>query len=145
MSMYSTYGESKSAVVERFIRTLKDLMTKEFTESNTRDWVKLLPKVLNVYNKRYHRSIKMSPMDASNPDNEALVYTNMYPEKREKKIKSPKFKVGDDVRISRVKGIFEKGMDINYSYEVFKINEVIMSNPITYKLQDKDHFILKNY
>ena len=48
--MYSTYGESKSAVVERFIRTLKDMMTKEFTEANTRNWVKLLPKVLDMYN-----------------------------------------------------------------------------------------------
>ena len=143
MSMYSTYGESKSAVVERFIRTLKDLMTKEFTEYNTRNWVELLPKVLNVYNNRVHRTIKMSPMEASDPDNEALVHRNMYPVKREKKVKKPQFKVGDDVRISRVKGIFEKGMENNFSYEVFKIAEVLNTDPVTYKIKDESGEVLE--
>ena len=35
ITMYSTYGESKAAVVERFIRTIKDIMTKVFTENHT--------------------------------------------------------------------------------------------------------------
>ena len=143
MSMYSTYGESKSVVVERFIRTLKDIMTKEFTEYNTRNWVKLLPKALDLYNNRVHRTIKMTPIEASDPDNEASVYRNMYPEKKEKKIKKPQFKVGDEVRISRVKGIFEKGMDNNFSYEVFKIHEVLKTNPVTYKLKDYDGEVLE--
>ena len=85
--MYSTYCESKSAVVERFIRTLKDMMTKEFTEKNTRNWVKLLPKVLDMYNNRFHKTIKMSPIDASDHKNEIIVYHILYPENKEKKIK----------------------------------------------------------
>ena len=47
-----------------------------------------------------------------------------------------KFKVGDQVRISRVKGTFEKGYEPNFSYEVFTVKEVLDTNPITYKLVD---------
>ena len=37
--MYSTFGESKSVIVERFNRTLKTWMWRQFTEENTRRWV----------------------------------------------------------------------------------------------------------
>ena len=50
--IYSTYGESKSAVVERFIRTLKELIVPIFTETNSRDWVSILPDVMKTYNNR---------------------------------------------------------------------------------------------
>ena len=141
--MYSTYGESKSAVVERFIRTLKDMMTKEFTEKNTRNWVKLLPKVLDMYNNRFHKTIKMSPIDASDHKNETIVYHNIYPENKQKKIKKSQFSVGDDVRISRVKGIFEKEMENNFSYEVFKIDKILDTDPVTYKLKDYNREVLE--
>ena len=134
--MYSTYGESKSVIVERFIRTLKDMMTREFTETNSRNWVKLLPKVLDEYNNRVHKTTGMSPIDASDPDNEVVVYLHMYPKEEERKSQKSKFSVGDDVRISRVKNIFEKGMEPNFSHEVFKIDKVLDTDPITYKIKD---------
>ena len=63
--MYSTYSENKSAVVERFNRTLKTNMWKRFTAENTRKWIDMLPKLLSDYNNRKHSSIKMSPIKAS--------------------------------------------------------------------------------
>ncbi|HRP37929.1 MAG TPA: transposase family protein, partial [Candidatus Dojkabacteria bacterium] len=42
MSMYSTYGESKSVVVERFIRTIKTMISKVFTLKNTHNWLSIL-------------------------------------------------------------------------------------------------------
>ena len=36
---YSTYGEHKSVVAERFNRTLKEMMWKRFTAENTRNWI----------------------------------------------------------------------------------------------------------
>ena len=48
----------------------------------------------------------------------------------------PKFSVGDSVRISRIKGIFEKGYLPNYSEELFKIVEVKRTDPVTYILKD---------
>ena len=46
-----------------------------------------------------------------------------------------KFKV-DDLRISRSKGIFEKGYKFNWSEELFKVVKVLQSNPITFHLED---------
>ena len=133
--IYSTYGESKSVVIERFIRSLKELIIPIFTEINTRNWVKLLPNVVNTYNNRYHKSVGMTPTEASDPKYAVDVLTRLS-QKRERKKHKPKFKVGDKVRISRQKGIFEKGHEYNFSYEVFKITKVLDTDPVTYHLAD---------
>jgi len=136
ITIYSTYGESKSAVVERFIRTLKELITPIFTEINTRNWVKLLPSILKIYNNRFHKSIKMTPIEASDSKNANRVLLNFSSKKTKTKKHKPKFKVGDDVRISRQKGIFEKGHEYNFSYEVFKVIKVLNTDPVTYQIAD---------
>jgi len=41
---YSTHREHKSAVVERFNRTLKTNMWKRYTAENTRNWIDMLDK-----------------------------------------------------------------------------------------------------
>ena len=91
---------------------------------------------MDDYNNRVHKTIGMFPIDASDPDNEVIAYLHMYPKKEERKVKKSQFSVGDDVRISRVKDIFEKGMEPNFSYEVFKIDKVLDTNPATYKIKD---------
>ena len=47
-----------------------------------------------------------------------------------------KFKLGDSVRVSKYKTIFEKGYTPNWSTEVFKIVKVRQTNPVTYLLED---------
>ncbi|XP_036146974.1 uncharacterized protein LOC118647008 [Monomorium pharaonis] len=47
-----------------------------------------------------------------------------------------KFKVGDSVRVSKYKIIFEKGYTPNWTTEVFKIVKVQRTNPVTYLLED---------
>lgn len=47
-----------------------------------------------------------------------------------------RYKVGDWVRISKVKGLFEKGYTPNWSTEVFEVYEAIQSNPPTYRIRD---------
>lgn len=133
--IYSTYGESKSVVVERFIRTLKEMITRQFTSKNSRNWIKILPDVLHEYNNRVHRTIKMTPTQASDAKNEVSVYTHIHHHSPRKNNK-PQFKVGDSVRISRLKGTFEKGYQPNFSYEVFTVSNVLDTNPTTYKLAD---------
>ena len=54
-------------------------------------------------------------------------------------IYKPKFKIGDLVRISRVKEIFEKGFHDNYSRAVYKVVKVLPTTPITYNLTDFDN------
>jgi len=53
------------------------------------------------------------------------------------KIADPsKFKVGDSVRVSKYKTIFEKGYTPNWTTEVFTIVKMQRTNPVTYLLED---------
>ena len=48
----------------------------------------------------------------------------------------PKYKVGDKVRISVKKDIFEKGFTINWSDKIYTITEILKTLPPTYKIKD---------
>ena len=62
----------------------------------------------------------------------------LHEQKSSKKQKNvPNFHVGDNVRISRQKDVFEKG-DYNFTYEVFKVADVLNTDLVTYKLVDYD-------
>jgi hypothetical protein len=130
---YSTHGESKSVIVERFNRTLKANMWKRFTALNTRNWIDLLEKLMNDYNNKKHSTIKMKPIDASLIKNQSTVFGNMY---RAMPHIKPKFDLGDSVRISRLKGVFEKGYLPNWSEELFTISEIKHTDPTTYIIKD---------
>ena len=119
---YSTYSEHKSAVVERFNRTLKELMWKRFTAENTRNWIDMLDTLMHKYNNRIHSTIGMTPVRASQQGNESKVLENIVAKTRSVLTKKPKFKVGDKVRISRTKTTFEKGYLPNWSEELYVID-----------------------
>jgi len=142
--MYSTFGDHKSMIVERFNRTLKSRMWKRFTQDNTRRWVDMLPELMAEYNKSNHSSIDMSPNAASKltAANEQKLWKEVYGEtatetKAVKKGKA-KFKLGDFVRVSRIKGIFEKGYLPRWSQEMFKVVSITYSDPIVYAVEDWD-------
>ena len=42
ITRYSTHGEHKPAIAERFNRTLKERMWYRFTAENTRNWIDML-------------------------------------------------------------------------------------------------------
>ena len=134
IEMYSTENEEKSSVVERWNRTMKRRMFKYFSASNTNNYVDVLSTLLHNYNNSKHRSIKMSPEEASFKKNEAKVYSNLYGDLEPPP--KPKYSVGDMVRISKKKGIFEKGYMPNWTEEIFAIYEVQRTNPPTYKIKD---------
>ncbi|XP_029666089.1 uncharacterized protein LOC115237291 [Formica exsecta] len=53
------------------------------------------------------------------------------------KIAGPaKFKVGDPVRVSKYKTIFEKSYTSNWTTEMFKIVKAQRTNPVIYLLED---------
>ena len=131
--MYSTHNEGKAVVIERFNRSLKGAMFKYFSANSTRNYVKILPSLVHRYNHRRHRTIKMTPHEASQKKNEERVKGNI---EKPKKAKPPKFKLGDLVRVSKLKNIFAKGYTPNWTEEVFEIDQILPTNPITYKLID---------
>ena len=143
ITRYSTHGEHKSAVVERFNRTLKEKMWKRFTSENTRRWIDKLDTLLHEYNNRFHSTIGMTPTEASLKENEVKVIQNTLDKTRVVIKTKPKYKAGDKVRISRIKGIFEKGYLPNWSEEVFTVDQVQKTIPVTYIVKDSLDEILK--
>lgn len=130
---YSTYSVMKASVVERFNRTLKNNMWKKFTLNGSYKWIDELPNLLITYNNQKHRTIGMRPSDVT-PYNAKHLLSTVY---NHVKIIAPnKFKLGDLVRVSKFKTIFEKGYTPNWTTEIFKINKVQQTNPITYLLED---------
>ena len=131
ITLYHTYSGMKSVYVERFNRTLKEMMYKYFTEHNTDYYLDVLDDFINTYNNTIHSRTKIKPID--------VYFNDKKPQSKMKTFNDiqPKFKVGDYVRISRVKGTFEKGYTARWSKEVFEVEKVGKSNyPFMYSLQD---------
>ena len=143
IKIYSTENEEKSSVVERWNRTIKSKMWKQFTVQGNTQYLDMLPKILKQYNDTKHSSIKMTPTETSKKSNEGTVYFNLYGDMKQVTSK-PKFKVGDNVRISKYKwNVFDKGYTPNWTEELFIINKIQYTNPITYELKDLNNEEIK--
>ena len=84
--------------------------------------------IVDEYNNTYHSAIKMKPVNIK--DNTYIDF------KKEVNDKHPKFKVGDNVRISKYKNIFGKGYMPNWSEEVFIVSKIKNTVPWTYVIND---------
>ena len=137
IGLYHTYGRGKSVVVERFNRTLKTIMWKTLTAKNSHAWVDELPSLIKKYNNTIHTTLAMSPNHASSkPEAAEKRWEEL--KKKVKKAGKPKYKVGDVVRVSRSKGVFEKGYDVNWSREQFTVFNVDASrSPVVYHIKDR--------
>ena len=134
--LYATENEEKSSIAERWIRTMKEKMFKYFTDNNTYNYIDALPELVEDYNNTVHSSTKLTPTDASKEENELKVWRNLYPDRYKTSRLNPKFSVGDEVRITKKKKVFEKGYTTRWTEEIFTIKEIRETNPITYKLED---------
>ena len=142
VKIYHTNSHLKAVIVERFNRSLRELMMKEFVKNNNTVWYNILPKLIKIYNNRYHSTIKMKPTEV-NKSNEKYIKENIYTYDKTSKI--PKFKIGDLVRISlKRRDLFDKPSgNIKWSEELFKIHSINKSNVITYKIKDLNDEIIK--
>ena len=135
---FTTKNETKCSIVERFNRTLKTKMWKYFTYANTHVYLNVLSKLVKSYNKTVHSSIKMKPKDVT-IYNQHIALQNLYGNKTQV-VSNPKpaFRIGDNVRISKLKHSFMKGYEGNWSYEIFTVVKVILRNPPVYIIKDYD-------
>ena len=93
------------------------MIQKHLTATNTSRYIDILQKLIDEYNNRYHSSIKMTPFQASDPENREKVLRNLYSDIKDAKKSKPHFRVGDKVRIYRYKRTFEKGYKPNWTKE----------------------------
>ena len=114
--MYSAHNGGKSVVAERFVITLKNKIYKHVTLISKNVYIDKLDDIVNEYNNTYHGTIKLKLIDVK--DNTYLDFG------KENNGKDPKFQVGDHVKVSKYKKIFEKGNTPNWSEEVSVIKKV---------------------
>ena len=135
VKIYHTNSHLKAVVIERFNRSLCELMMKEFVKNNNTIWYNILPKLIKINNNRFHSTIKMAPIQL-NKSNEKHIKENIYA--YNKTSKNPKFKIGDLITVSlRRRDLFDKPSgNIKWSEELFKIHSINKSNVITYKIKD---------
>lgn len=139
---YSTYSVMKASIVERFNRTLKGMMWKQFSLTGSFKWIDMIESLVDKYNNTVHSTIKMKPRDVK-ASNEKQILRNAYNSQKHETFLKPKYKIGENVRISKHKHIFEKGYTPNYTTEIFKIKKIKRTNPITYILEDYHGEIIK--
>ena len=128
IEMYSTLNEGKSVVAERFIKTLKNKIYKHMITIGKDVYFNDLDDIVKKYNNTVHSSIKMKRKDVT--DDSFAEYSE------ETNKKSPRFKIGDHVRISKYKNIVAKGYTTNWAEEVFVVNKVQNTVPWTYLIND---------
>jgi len=136
INLYSTHTTMKASIIERFNRTLKTKMWKQLHLNGSFKWIDILSELIKVYNNTKHSTIKMTPKKAhtSNKRIEQHLLNTVYNYKSEMKLS--KFQAGEHVRISKQKHLFEKGYTANWTGEIFKIDKVLQTSPITYLLKD---------
>jgi hypothetical protein len=139
VELYSTENEEKSCVIERWNRTMKEKMFKYCSANSTRRYVDVLNDMVSRYNNTRHSSIKMTPVAASDKKNESIVFMNLYGKLAPLgtfEQSSPKFSVGDKVRITKKKKTFEHGYTPRWTEEIFTVSRIQYTDPITYKITD---------
>ena len=100
------------------------------------NWVNILNDAVITYNNNIHSTINMTPVDASNNTDKVRIYV--------KSTKAtPEFKVGDYVRNADKSNIFSKGYTSNWNRQLFKVNEILKTQPPTYKIEDMNGEIIK--
>jgi len=93
-------------------------------------WVDYLPRLVENYNNTVHSSIKMAPNEVT-IENEDLVFKRLLKKARKKKSKTPKFSLGDLVRLPQKEFVsrktWVKGAQSNWSADIFKIVKIYLN------------------
>ena len=134
---FSTEGDAKASVVERFNRTLKTRMYRYFTSANTLRYEDVLQSLVRGYNATKHGSIGMPPKDVT-IKNERRVWQRLYGRRLKPVGKKPRFRVGDRVRLNKKHRTFKKGYLPGWTEEVFTVDRVIRGPVNTYKIRELD-------
>ena len=121
IKIYSTRSETKAAVAERAIRSLKNIIYCYMEENGDKN-VHKMDSFVNTMTTRVNRSIGKSPKNVKNSDFLSIFYKNLFIE-----YKKPRFKIGDKVRISKYDIPFRKGYKSQFTSEIFEIVKIATS------------------
>ena len=130
---FTTNSKSKASMVEHFNRTLKTPMWKYFMAKNNRVYLDNLQDIVHGYNNSYHRSIGRVLASVSLLS-VGQVRRKLYGNSWTKPGRKFKFKLGDQVCISKSCCTFKKGYLPSWTQEIFTVTKIIPRVPPVYRL-----------
>lgn len=120
-------GISKAAVVESFQRTLQRHLYTHIAEHESLEYASILPHIVNSYNNQKHTSTGYTPTEIieNKEIQEHLRSKTVLKMISDKKVKrSPKYKVGDYVRVKLGGDKFTRSYNLRNTIERFRIKQV---------------------
>ena len=151
INAYYSLNDTKCAIVERSIRSLKSILYRYFRHNQTYKYVNVIQDIVKGYNARPHRTLGgFSPIEV-NKQNAGEVrlsaYLARHPKKRNKKVvkktkskskkKSFRYTIGTLVRLTFKRHPFQRGYQQKWTEEIFKISRrYFRQNLSLYKVSD---------
>ena len=134
---FVSISDQKAALVESFNRTHNSRIWTYFNAHQTRHYLDILPKIVDAYNNPYHRTIGGAPTTGRKKD-EKEIWVRIYGEgDKEHRKKMSEATKEQFVRISKVKGAFDKGYIPNCSEAHFLVQSDKSTTGRVFKLIDK--------
>ena len=129
LSFSNPHEINKNAIVERANRTIRDLLKKYRLLYKNYNWPTYIDDLIDIYNNTYHKTIEDTPYN---------IWNNINYNQQTIIQKPIEYKVGDMVRIVKVKELFGKADEIIHSKDVYKImkvnkNNITLDNGYSYK------------
>ena len=141
---FVAYNELHANYAERVIGTLKRKLFRYFAKQQSYKYTDVLDYIVTSYNNTTHGSIKMAPVEVT-AENQQALYERLYLPEEIKNESTPvifQYSVGDRVRLTYQRNVFDRGYQENYTEELFTIKRRYKTHPPRYKLKDhKDHDI----
>jgi mannitol/fructose-specific phosphotransferase system IIA component (Ntr-type) len=111
-----TQQENKNAIIERFHRTLRNLILA-YTTSIGNSYIDALPKLIRNYNTSFHKTVKATPLQ---------IWEGKKKNKQSVKLIPSEFSEGDKVRHIVKKTAFNKhSSTANYTKTIYTITKII--------------------
>lgn len=139
---YCNYTSPKfhAGMAERANRTLKERLSRYFTEKGTKKWIDVIAHLVVAINRSPSRGLGgIAPDDVTFSNSASLrtLFNKRIQEKYNRQKQKNLLSVGQRVRIEKHKHVFEKGYQPNFTSEIFTIQRVRKeSAPVTYALTD---------
>lgn len=130
----------KASMAERAIRNIKQRLYRYFAQHQNLNWINVIPQIIDGINHSKCRIHGLRPVDV-NEKNAQKIWKHIYGDELridKQGEKKPKFKKGEFVRMSRGKGLFEKGYIPSWGDEILEIDAVKDHvYPHRYKVKDE--------
>ena len=137
---YALNTETKAGYAEILIKTLKHKLFRYMLKHNSKRYIDILQDVVHSYNHTVHNSLGTTPASITKR-NEGEMRLQQYmirnKSTKPRRKKPYKYKVGQTVRISHIRSVFDREYSQKWTGELFTIHDRFKRGGLSiYKLKD---------